>query len=114
MRSDTSPNTVTPDEGIGKPEAVNVLSALFRPSPVNSAACNDGCIAIDTYSKIINDRRHRPEFCISKSGHILLFIDQRITCATERVVVGQNSLESLGVPLRPKLAPCPFLTGATP
>ena len=45
MRSHTFPSTVTPDEGISKPEAVNVLSALFRPTSVNSATRNNGCIA---------------------------------------------------------------------
>ena len=103
MRSDTFPSAVTADESIGKSKAVNVLSAPFRPTPVNRAACNDGCIAIDTYPEIINDRRRGPEFWIIKSGHVILFIDQKITCAAECVVVGQNSLENLGVPLQPDL-----------
>jgi hypothetical protein len=99
----TFPNTTTADEGISKPEAANVLSSLFRPTSVNSATCNDGCVAIDAYPEMVNDRSRGPEFRVVKSGHVRLFIDQNITCAAERVVVGQNSLESLGVPLHPSL-----------
>jgi hypothetical protein len=77
VRSYTFPSTVTPDEGISKPEAVSVLSALFGPTSVNSATRNNGCIAIDMYPEIINHRRLGPEFWISKSGHVLLFIDQK-------------------------------------
>jgi hypothetical protein len=73
VRSHTFPSTATPDEGISKSEAVNVLSALFRPTPVNSAACDDGCIVIDTYPEFVNHRRSGPEFWIIKSGYVLLF-----------------------------------------
>src|ERR1700737_352763 len=103
MRSYTFPSTVTPDKGISKPEAADVLSALFRPTPVNSATCNHGCIAIDTYPEIINHRRRGPEFWIIKSGQVLVFIDKKIICAGKCVVVGQSSHESLGVPLDPSL-----------
>jgi hypothetical protein len=99
----TFPSTVIPNEGISKPEAADVLSALFKRTPVKSPTCNNGCIAIDTYPEIINHRRRGPEFWIIHSGHVLLFIDQTITCAGECEVVGQSSHESLRVPLDPSL-----------
>ena len=103
MPSYTFPSTVIPDEGIGKPEAADEPSALFRPTLISSATCHDGCIAIDTYPQIINDRRCGPEFGISNSGQLLAFADQSITCAGECVVIGQNLLKSLGIPLDPSL-----------
>jgi hypothetical protein len=99
----TFPNTITADEGIGKYQAASVLPSIVRPTSVNSATCNDGCVAIDTHPEMVNDRRRGPEFRIVKSGHVLLFADPKITCAAERIVVGQDSLESLGVPLHPSL-----------
>src|SRR4029077_12317730 len=101
MRSYTFPSTITPDEGISKPEAVNVLSALFRPTSVNSATRNNGCITIDTYPEIINHRTRCQAFWIIKSGNVPLFVDQKITCAGECVVIGRSSHESLRVPLDP-------------
>jgi len=102
------------DFGRGESEAVNELSAFFRPAPVDSPACNNGCIAIDAYPEIINDSRRGPDSWIINPGYPLLFIDQNITCPSECVIAGQNSVESLGVPLQPKFAQCRSITGATP
>ena len=82
---------------------MNELSAFFRPTPVDSPACNNGRIAIDAYPEIINDRRRGPDSWIINPGYPLLFIDQNITCPSECVIAGQNSVESLGVPLHPSL-----------
>jgi hypothetical protein len=73
---------------------VNELSAFFRPTPVDSPACNNGCIAIDAYPEIINDRRRGPDSWMINPGYPLLFIDQNITCPSECVIAGQNSVES--------------------
>ena len=59
---------------------MNELSAFFRPTPVDSPACNNGRIAIDAYPEIINDRRRGPDSWIINPGYPLLFIDQNITC----------------------------------
>ena len=58
---------------------MNELSAFFRPTPVDSPACNNGRIAIDAYPEIINDRRRGPDSWIINPGYPLLFIDQNIT-----------------------------------
>jgi len=55
------------------------------------------------YPEIINDRRRGPDSWIINPGYPLLFIDQNITCPSECVIAGQNSVESLGVPLHPSL-----------
>ena len=103
MRRNTFPSAPWSDEGIGKPEATDVSSALFRPAPISSAARHDGCVAVDTYPEIRNDRRRGPELWISNSGKVLAFADQGITCAGECVVIGQNLLKSLRIPLDPSL-----------
>ena len=95
MRSYTFPSAATSDEGIGKSEAADEPSALFRPTLISSATCHNGCIAINTYPEISNDRRCGPKFWIIESGHVLAFADQSITCAGECVVIGQNLLKSL-------------------
>src|ERR1700745_3910564 len=92
-----------PDEGIRKPEAPDVSSALFRPTLIDCTTCHDGCIAIDTYPEIINDRRCGPKFWIIEPGQVLAFADQSITCAGECVVIGQNLLKGLRIPLDPSL-----------
>jgi hypothetical protein len=103
VRSDTFPSALASDEGIGKPEATDVSSAPFRPTPISSATCHDGCIAIDTYPEISNDRRCGPKFWIIESSKVLAFADQSITCSGERVVIGQNLLKGLRIPLHPSL-----------
>ena len=92
MRGDTLPSVVTADEGVCKSEAVNELSAFFRPTPVDSPACNNGRIAIDAYPEIINDRRRGPDSWIINPGYPLLFIDQNITRTSECVIAGQDSV----------------------
>lgn len=101
MRSYTFPNAVTPDEGVGKPEAVKVPSALLRPTLVSSTTRYDGCIAIDTYPEIVDDRGRGLEFRIIKSRDVLLLTDQSLTRAGERIVIVQNLLKGLRVPLHP-------------
>src|SRR6516165_6293459 len=101
MRSHTFPSAVMPDEGIGKSEAVKVVSPLFRATFVGSPAGYDGCIAIDSYLQLIDDRRVGLEFRIMKSCDILRFTNQGISCTGERVVVSQNALKGLRVPLDP-------------
>ena len=101
MRSHTFPSAVMPDEGIGKSEAVKVVSPLFRATFVGSPAGYDGCIAIDSYLQLIDDRRVGLEFRIIKSRDILRFPDQGIARTGERVVISQNLLKSLRVQLHP-------------
>ena len=60
---------------------MNELSAFFRPTPVDSPACNNGRIAIDAYPEIINDRRRGPDSWIINPGYPLLFTDIYATFA---------------------------------
>ena len=69
----------------------------FRPTPVDSPACNNGCIAIDAYPEIINDRRRGPDSWIINTGYPLLFIDQNITCPSECVIAGPEFGRESGI-----------------
>jgi len=89
------------DEGIGKPEAAKVAPPLFRATFVGSPTDHDGCIALDSYPQRIDDRRVGLEFRIIKSRDILPFTNQGICRTGERVVISQNLVKSLRVPLHP-------------
>src|SRR5215469_15727166 len=101
MRSHTFPSAVMPDEGNGKPEAVKVAPPLFRATFVGSPTGYDCCIAIDSYLQLIDDRRVGLEFRIMKSCDILRFTNQGVSRTGERIVISQNPLKGLRIPLDP-------------
>jgi hypothetical protein len=101
--SNTFPSAPLSDESIGKSEAADVPAALFRRTPICSATCYDGCIAINAYPEISNDRGCCPEFWINNSGEAFALADQNLTCAGQCVVIGQNPLKGPRISLDPSL-----------